>query len=66
MRRVLIALCVTLGLLCSLQLVAEDRDKKVRDDKAVVQKAGRWVYDDMEQGIALAKKTGKPLMIVFR
>jgi hypothetical protein len=25
-----------------------------------------WVYDDLAAGFAQAKKTGKPLMIVFR
>lgn len=25
-----------------------------------------WVYDDLPAGFAQAKKTGKPLMIVFR
>ena len=27
---------------------------------------GKWIYDDVDAGFAQAKKTGKPLMIVFR
>ncbi len=27
---------------------------------------GEWIYDDVDAGFAQAKKTGKPLMIVFR
>lgn len=27
---------------------------------------GDWIYDDLPAGYALAKKTGKPLMVVFR
>jgi hypothetical protein len=27
---------------------------------------GPWVYDDIEQGYALAKKANKPMLVVFR
>jgi len=27
---------------------------------------GSWIYDDLEKGFAESRKTGKPLMIVFR
>lgn len=27
---------------------------------------GPWVYDDLDEGYAQAKKTGKPLMVVIR
>jgi len=27
---------------------------------------GDWIYDDLAAGMAAAKKTGKPMMIVFR
>ena len=27
---------------------------------------GDWIYDDLEQGIALAKESGKPLFVLFR
>ena len=28
--------------------------------------AGPWVYDDIDQGYALAKKANKPMLVVFR
>lgn len=27
---------------------------------------GNWIYDDLPAGYAAAKKTGKPMMVVFR
>ena len=27
---------------------------------------GDWIYDDLPAGMAAAKKTGKPMMVVFR
>lgn len=43
-----------------------DRDTKVRNDKQAVSEAGFWIYDDLDKGIALAKQTGKPLLVVIR
>jgi hypothetical protein len=44
----------------------QDRDTKVRTDRAEVQDTGLWIYNDLSQGIAQARKTGKPLLVVFR
>jgi serine protease Do len=27
---------------------------------------GAWIYNDLDKGFAEAKKTGKPLLVVFR
>ena len=27
---------------------------------------GNWIYDDLASGYAAAKKSGKPMMVVFR
>lgn len=43
-----------------------DRDTKVRNDKAEVTEAGFWIYDDLEKGLALAKQSRKPLLVVIR
>ncbi len=43
-----------------------DRETKVRDDKARVAAMDSWIYDDLPRGIEEAKKTGKPLLVVFR
>jgi hypothetical protein len=42
------------------------REKKVHDDKAKVEAAGYWIYNDMPKAFAEAKKTGKPIVAVFR
>lgn len=45
---------------------AEDRDAKVLDDRQNILDSGFWIYNDLEKGIAEAKATGKPLLVVFR
>lgn len=45
---------------------AEDRDAKVRNDREEVVAAGLWTYNDLPKGIAEAKRTGKPMLVVFR
>jgi serine protease Do len=43
------------------------------DDKARLREAlkdsepkGDWIYDDLAEGFADAKRTGRPLLVVFR
>lgn len=43
-----------------------DRETKVRGDKERVAAMDSWIYDDLPRGIEEAKKTGKPLLVVFR
>jgi hypothetical protein len=50
----------------SASLAAQDRETKVRNDRKNVEEAGRWIYNDLPKGIAEAKKTGKPLLVIFR
>lgn len=45
---------------------AQDRETKVRNDRKNVEEAGRWIYNDLPKGIAEAKKSGKPLLVIFR
>ena len=45
---------------------AQEREKKVRGDKQSVEEAGFWVYNDLPRGIAEAKKSGKPLLVIIR
>lgn len=60
----------TLGLLLTLAILsaqaAEDRDAKVRKDREDVLSDGRWIYNDLDKGIAESKTTGKPILVVFR
>lgn len=53
-------------LLVAAPLWAQDRDTKVRNDREFVQELGGWVYNDLDAGLAEAKKTGKPIFAVIR
>lgn len=44
----------------------KDREGAVRQDKAVMEQNGRWIYNDIDAAFAKAKETGKPLMVVLR
>ena len=57
----------TLCLFSSLAVAApQDRETKVRDDKKNVEADESWVYNDLDRGIAEAKQSGKPLLVIFR
>ena len=45
---------------------AEDRRERVLKDRAEFQTRSDWVYNDLPKGIEEAKRTGKPLLVVFR
>ncbi len=44
----------------------KDREGAVRGDKAKLEHDQRWNYNEIETGFALAKSTGKPLLVVLR
>ena len=53
-------------LLAAAVLIAEDRvekKKRIAKDIAVDE---AWVYDDLDQAVAIAKREGKPIFLVFR
>ena len=54
------------SLFLSALTAAADRDTKVRDDVKTVKATGLWIYNDLPAGYAEARRTGKPLLIVFR
>lgn len=57
-------------LLASISLLqaetVKDREGAVRADKAKLESSMRWNYDNLDAGFALAKKTGKPVLVVLR
>ena len=62
-------LLATWTLFCAGPLAAEekkDRDTLVRDDLSEMRASDLWIYNDVEKGFALARKTSKPVLIVFR
>jgi hypothetical protein len=54
------------GLIFSSAAQAQTRDQKVRADKAKVEAAGFWIYNDLPKAIAEAKQSGKPIVVVLR
>lgn len=42
---------------------ANQKLKEALEDNALV---GPWVYNDLEEGLKQARKTGKPLLLVYR
>ena len=54
------------ALLPFVGFAAENRDAKVVNDRADVMSDGRWIYNDFPKGVAEAKRTGKPLLVVLR
>ncbi len=68
MPRLFLPFAIAVGTLVSAATPAEaqDRRTKVLNDRAQVEADGYWIYNDLPRGIEEAKKTGKPLLVVFR
>src|SRR5262245_28872727 len=45
---------------------AQDRAEKVRRDKAQIEAAGQWIYNDLAAGLAQAQESGQPVLVVLR
>ena len=45
---------------------AENRDTKVRNDRADVMSDGRWIYNDFPKAVTEAQRSGKPILAVLR
>lgn len=46
--------------------LSQTREEKVKRDREHVESSGYWIYNDLQQGFAEAKKTQKPLLVVLR
>ena len=44
----------------------QDRAKRVQNDRSKFNQDDYWIYNDLDKGIANARATGKPLLVVFR
>ncbi len=44
----------------------EDRDSKVRKDRAELGDSDIWVYNDLPAAISASEKSKKPILLVFR
>jgi len=58
--------CVSSGSLLTKALGQASDKEKLRKALGDVELAGPWIYDDVPAGFALARKNGKPLLVVFR
>jgi serine protease Do len=57
------------GLLCSCLVAsasAQDRKTKVLNDRDTFAKNDVWLYNDLDEGFAEAKRSKKPLLVVLR
>lgn len=59
-------LAVTAAVVTVAAVAQDKREAKVRADREKVVAAGKWIYDDLPKGIAQARETGKPLLVVLR
>jgi len=65
MRRAII-LSLTALLVATALDGGQSREQKVLADREKFEAEGSWHYNDLSKGLAEAKKTGKPLLVVLR
>ncbi|MFO0852381.1 MAG: Trx7/PDZ domain-containing (seleno)protein [Gemmataceae bacterium] len=65
MSRFLLPLALSLSLIAPVA-AQPAREKKVRDDKAKVEAAGYWIYNDLPRALAESRATGRPVVAVLR
>ncbi len=53
-------------LLVTTITVAQDRETKVRNDRATFQDSQEWLYEDLKSGFEVAAEEEKPMMVVVR
>ncbi len=68
MKSLLLVLPLLLAAFASSTLAdtVKDREGAVRSDRATLEHDARWIYNDYRRGFALARQTGKPLLVVLR
>jgi len=59
---------LVIGHICfaGVAIHAQDRETKVRQDRERFKNDERWIYNRLDFGLEEARKSGKPLLIVFR
>ena len=57
---------IATALLLATTLAHADDKAQLRSALKDTEPRGDWIYDDLDLGFADAKKTGRPLMVVFR
>src|SRR5262245_1410600 len=59
-------LCLTAWAALAAPAAAQTREQKVQADRQKVEADGFWIYNDLPKGIAEAKQSGKPLIVILR
>ena len=62
----LLSVALVIAVLQTSVAIAQTREQKVRGDKAKVEAAGFWIYNDLPKAVAEAKSSGKPIVVVLR
>lgn len=57
--------CVAFACLIGALSAAQD-PQKTKSTLKDIDLVGSWIYNDLNAGFAEAKKTGKPMLVVFR
>jgi hypothetical protein len=66
MWRWLVLAGVSIVVAAPLATRAQDRDTKVRNDRKAFERSRDWIYNDLDAGLQVARRSGKPVMVVFR
>src|SRR5258708_36904750 len=53
------------AIFCLTLAATQDKDK-LREALKDTELQGTWIYDDLDSGLAEAKKSGKPMLVVLR
>ncbi|MEO8493919.1 MAG: Trx7/PDZ domain-containing (seleno)protein [Planctomycetota bacterium] len=63
-----LVLCSTLLTLVGLvlEVTAQTREEKVREDRRKVEAEGFWIYNNLPLAFETAKQNGKPILVVLR
>ncbi len=64
-RRIQLFTCLILALGATAS-AQNKRETVVRADKRLLESDATWIYNDFAQGVASAKVTGKPLLVLIR
>ncbi|MCB9883247.1 MAG: hypothetical protein H6832_11955 [Planctomycetes bacterium] len=63
-----LALALTVFVASSASATAQRRGEgqQVLDDRELMLDSDTWIYGDLERGLREARKSGKPILLVFR
>jgi len=66
--RICLLFVFLLGALCvgPLSAKAQTREERVREDRRAVEAEGFWIYNNLPVAFDMAKKSGKPILVVLR